>query len=153
MDTLIQHNKTISFAESCTGGLATSTIININNSSKVLNESFITYSNESKIKRLSVKEQTLEKYGAVSKECALEMAKGVRLNSNSNIGIGITGIAGDTGGTKDKPVGLTYICLDTKDKTIVKEFNFSRNRNINRRYATINAFNIIIKYLKELYNE
>ncbi len=145
---LIEANKTISFAESCTGGMVASTIIDVNNSSKVFNESFVTYSNESKMNRLSVKKETLDNYGAVSEQCAIEMAKGVRATSKADIGVSITGIAGDFGGTEDKPVGRTYICIDTKDTTFVKEYNFGRKRNDNRRYATICAFNIIIKYLQ-----
>ncbi len=145
---LLKTGNTISFAESCTGGMVASTLLDVNNSSKVFNESFITYSNESKIKRLGVKKQTLEDFGAVSKECAIEMAKGVRLVSNADIGISITGIAGDFGATDDKPVGRTYICIDTNDTTFVKEYNFGRKRNDNRRSATICAFNIIIKYLQ-----
>ncbi len=145
---LTEKGLTISFAESCTGGMVASNIVDVNNSSTVFKESFVTYSNEAKAQRLGVKQETLENYGAVSKECAIEMAKGVRLVTNSDIGVSITGIAGDTGGTKEKPVGLTYICIDTEDTTFVKEFIFSRKRNDNRRNATINTFNIIIKYLK-----
>ncbi len=145
---LSEQNLTISFAESCTGGMVASNIVDVNNSSKVFKESFVTYSNEAKVQRLGVKPSTLESFGAVSRECAIEMAKGVRAVTNSDIGVSITGIAGDSGGTAEKPLGLTYICIDTKDTTFVKEFIFSRKRNDNRRNATINAFNIIIKYLK-----
>ncbi len=145
---LLEQNKTISFAESCTGGMVTSSIVDVNNASKVLKESFITYSNEAKILRLGVLEETLKKYGAVSEQCAIEMAKGLRNTSKADIAVSITGISGDFGGTIEKPIGLTYICISSKDNTFVKEFNFGRTRNNNRRSATINAFNIIIKYLQ-----
>ncbi len=153
VNSLIKNNLTISFAESCTGGMVSSNLINVNGSSSVINESFVTYSNEAKMKRLSVSKETLEREGAVSEQCAIEMANGVRLATNSDIGVSITGIAGDFGGTDEKPVGLTFICLSTKDTCVVKQFNFSKKRNDNRRYATINAFNIIIQYLKSLKNE
>ncbi len=147
---LIEKNMTIAFAESCTGGMTVSTLLNINNSSKVLNESFITYSNESKVNRLNVPVSILENHGAVSEECAYHMAIGVRQTSKSDIGISITGIAGDGGGSDTKPVGLVYIGLSTKDSTIVRQFNFSRKRNDNRRWATIGAFEMIIDFLKEI---
>lgn len=150
---LEKQNKTISFAESCTGGKLASTIINVNGSSKVLNESYITYSNEAKKRILGVSDEILEKYGAVSKECAILMAKGVRKISNSDIGVSVTGIAGDYGGTIDKPVGLTYICLSTEFEDKVYKFNFTRERNDNRHFATINALNITIKHLLGVCNE
>lgn len=153
VELLIKNNLTISLAESCTGGMVASSLINVNNCSKVLNESFITYSNDAKIKYLGVTPDTLDSFGAVSEECAIEMANGVRKNTNSDIGVGITGIAGDFGGTEEKPVGLTYVCISTKDSCIVKKFNFSRKRNDNRRFATINTFNMLITYLKALKNE
>lgn len=149
---LISLNKTISFAESCTGGMLASKIVNINNSSKVFNESFVTYSNESKIKRLGVSKEILENFGDVSEECAKAMACGVRLATNSDIGVSITGIAGDIS-SDSKPIGLTYIALSTKDNTIVEEFNYAKKRNSNREIATIDALNIIIKHLKGYYNE
>lgn len=147
---LLEKGLTISFAESCTAGMVASTLVNVNNSSKVFNESFVTYSNESKMNRLNVSKETLDTKGAVSRECAEEMAKGVRIATNADIGVSITGIAGDNGGTSQKPVGLTYICINTKDCTIVKEFNFNRKRNDNRIYATTNTFNMLIKFLKGL---
>ncbi|MBQ3253791.1 MAG: CinA family protein, partial [Acholeplasmatales bacterium] len=103
---LIENNYHIAFAESCTGGLCASKIINVSNASKVINESFITYSNYAKIKYLNVNPNTIEKYGVVSEEVAKEMAIGVAKTSNSEVGISISGIAGPTGETKTKPIGM-----------------------------------------------
>ncbi|NSL53235.1 CinA family protein [Calidifontibacillus erzurumensis] len=112
VDYLIQKGYHIAFAESCTGGLASARIVNVPNASKVLNSSFVTYSNEAKMKFLGVKRESLEKYGAVSEQVAKEMACGVSKVADAEIGIGISGIAGPSGGTKEKPVGM--VCFGIK---------------------------------------
>ncbi|MEN8905965.1 MAG: competence/damage-inducible protein A [Clostridiales bacterium] len=145
---LICKNKTISIAESCTAGMLSSLIGNIPNISKVFYNSVITYSNESKNKILNVKESTLGKYGAVSKETSLEMAKGVRELSNTDIGISITGIAGPGGGTTEKPVGLVFIGISTDKLLESYMFKLSGNRERIRTMASMNALNIIRKKLK-----
>ena len=103
---LIEKNWHISCAESCTGGLAASRIVNVANASKVFNASFVTYANEAKIKYLSVSPETIEKYGVVSEEVVLEMANGVAKETGAEVGIAISGIAGPGGGTEKKPVGM-----------------------------------------------
>lgn len=103
---LIQKNYHISFAESCTGGMACAALVSIADASKVLNVSFVTYANEAKMKYLGVKEETIEQYGVVSEEVAGQMAAGVAKEAGSEVGVGITGVAGPGGGTKDKPVGM-----------------------------------------------
>lgn len=116
VDRLIEKNYQIAFAETCTGGMMASKIIDVPNASKVLNCSFITYSNEAKIKYVNVQPTTLETFGAVSEEVAKEMAFGVAKETNAQIGVGITGIAGPLGGTKDKPVGMVCFAIQVKNE-------------------------------------
>lgn len=150
---LKENKKTISFAESCTGGMISSMIVDIPGSSEVLGMSIVSYSNESKIKLLSVSSDTLDEYGAVSKETAMEMSKGILDVSNSDISISITGIAGPDGGTDKKPVGLVYICLFDGIKYYVRKFKFNRGRNYNRRYATLHALDMTRRYLSKNFTE
>jgi PncC family amidohydrolase len=127
---LLQNNNLkISCAESCTGGLLSALLTDIENASKVFDRGFITYSNEAKIDLLAVKPQTLEKYGAVSKQTAQEMAIGVLEKSLAQISVAITGIAGPGGGSLEKPVGLVYIAFGEKNQDVViKKYNFTGNR-------------------------
>ena len=117
---LCENDLTISTAESCTGGMVAAKLISYSGISNVFLEGAITYSNESKMKRLGVKKETLDKYGAVSKETAEEMAKGIAIASGSKVSIVTTGIAGPGGGTKEKPVGLVYIGVYVEGKFIYK---------------------------------
>jgi PncC family amidohydrolase len=114
---LMNKGYHISFAESCTGGKACSQVVNVPNASKVLNCSFITYSNESKIQFLHMNPKTLEVYGAVSEEVAKEMAFGAAKSAKAEIGVGITGIAGPMGGTDKKPVGTVCFGIQILDKS------------------------------------
>ena len=118
----------LAFAESCTGGLLSSLITSYPNSSKIFTSGFVTYSNLSKQKILGVKSKTLMKYGAVSKEVATEMVNGVWKKNKVNIALSITGIAGPTGQTKEKKIGLVYIGIKTKKGIDVNEFNFKGDR-------------------------
>ncbi len=102
---LIKKGYTISFAESCTGGKMAARIIDVADASKVLNASFVTYSNEAKVKYAGVSEETLQQYGAVSEQTAGEMARGTAKANGADVAVGISGIAGPSGGTPDKPVG------------------------------------------------
>lgn len=106
VEKLLQKKYTISFAESCTGGLCCGTLVNVTNASQVLNVSFVTYANEAKMEFLGVQPDTILSNGVVSEEVAFEMAKGVASTAKSNIGVGITGVAGPGGGTEKKPVGM-----------------------------------------------
>jgi PncC family amidohydrolase len=135
---LLTKNKlTLSFAESCSGGLLASSITSISGSSKVFNMGFVTYSNNAKIKLLRVPKKTITKYGAVSYETCLSMVKNLSNISKSNISISITGVAGPKGGTKEKPVGLVYIGLKKGSKTIVKRNLFKNKKRISVQKATV----------------
>ena len=140
---LLKSGKTLAIAESCTGGLLANRITDIPGSSNYFKLGLITYSNESKNKLLGIPTQTIKKYGAVSKQAAGLMAKNVRILAGATYGIGITGIAGPGGGTNKKPVGLVYIALSTKTKTICKEFRFVGTRNLIKYKSTQGALNML----------
>ncbi len=126
---LIQKKLKISFAESCTGGLLSSSITSISGSSKIFNLGLVTYSNKAKMHILKVPKKIISKYGAVSKECCLSMVRNLSKISKANISISITGIAGPNGGTKLKPVGLVYIGIKKGNKISIREKKFgSKNR-------------------------
>ena len=145
---LLKKNKLhISCAESCTGGMLASSIINVPGSSEILKESFVTYSNEAKEKRLGVPHDILEKCGAVSEEVASKMAEGVALVSAADIGVGITGIAGPDGGSKEKPVGLVFIGLYYKGNTVVKKLTRKGNRLSIRQGTVMTALDMIRRVL------
>ncbi|SHE30323.1 competence/damage-inducible protein A [Alkalibacter saccharofermentans] len=144
---LIDTSTTISLAESCTGGLITSRLTETAGISKCLHSSIICYSNDSKIQYLGVRKSTLEKYGAVSRECAEEMLKGLIKNNNTDMAVATTGIAGPTGGTEDKPVGLVYVGIAYKGNIHVEEHNISGTRHrVQLKSANI-ALNLIRKQL------
>jgi nicotinamide-nucleotide amidase len=117
---LTAAHKTIAVAESCTGGMLANRITNVSGSSEVFVNGCVTYSNESKIRLLGVREETLKAHGAVSKEVAREMAEGIRTRGGTDFGISTTGIAGPTGGTREKPVGLVYIGFATAERSEVQ---------------------------------
>ena len=118
---LIEQKLVISTAESCTGGLVSSMLTDISGSSAFVKMNFVTYSNEAKQEILGVQAETLEKFGAVSEECASEMAQGLMQKTGCDVALCTTGIAGPTGGTDEKPVGLCYIACRFKGQTIVKK--------------------------------
>ncbi len=138
-----QKNLRLVCAESCTGGLLSALFTDISGSSKVIERGYVTYSNQAKIELLAVKKETIENFGAVSAETAAEMAKGACRNSESNVAISITGIAGPDGGSENKPVGLVYIGFYFAKKNQVRKFNFSGNRDEIRKAAVTAALQII----------
>jgi len=144
---LKQRDKTIAIAESCTGGLLCHKLTNIPGSSGYFKLGIIVYANESKIKILKIPAKTIQAKGAVSKEVALLMAQNIRAIAKSDFGIGITGIAGPTGGTAKKPVGLVYIALTSNKKTILKKFNFKGGRLSIKSQAAQSALKLLEKYL------
>ena len=141
---LRKRKITLAVAESCTGGLISSRITDSSGSSDYFIMGIAAYSNKIKENVLGVSPRLLQKHGAVSKQVALEMAKGARLLANTDIGIGVTGIAGPTGGTKKKPVGLTYIALATNKKRIVKEFRFKGSRRAIKLQASEAALELCV---------
>ena len=141
---LIQKKIKISFAESCTGGLLSSTITSISGSSKIFNLGLITYSNKAKINILKVPKKIISKYGAVSNECCLSMVKNLSKISKANISVSITGVAGPNGGTKLKPVGLVYIGIKKGDKISVQKHLFkNKNRISIQKVSVITSLEII----------
>ena len=134
---LAKKKLTVSFAESCTGGLLASSITSISGSSRIFNMGLVTYSNNAKVKLLKVPKKTINKYGAVSYETCLSMLKNLSKISNSNISISVTGVAGPKGGTNDKPVGLVYIGLKKGKKIIIKKNLFKSKERTSIQKATV----------------
>lgn len=145
---LLKKHQTISFAESCSGGLASSLVTDIAGSSEYLVGSVVTYTNEAKHNLLQVSENTLANFGAVSEETACEMAQGVRKLFGSDYGVGITGNAGPSG-SEGKPVGLVYIAVATPDGVYCKEHHFTSTRIENKLRIALTALSMVIDKLKE----
>ena len=146
---LTKKRLKISFAESCTGGLLSSSITSISGSSKVFTIGLVTYSNQSKISILKVPKNIIRKHGAVSYETCLAMVKNLSKISKTNISVSITGIAGPKGGTKKKPVGMVFIGIKKGNKTLVKKHLFkNKKRTSIQRAAVIKALNLILSFLK-----
>lgn len=141
---LIEEKKTISVAESCSGGLLASSFIDVPGASEVFMEGLVTYSNEAKMERLGVKKETLEKYGAVSAETAKEMVCGLK----TDVGISVTGIAGPGGGTEEKPVGLVYMGIKVDDEIFIEKKIFSGPRRKIRERAVLHSLFCLNKILK-----
>ena len=148
---LLKRKKmTVATAESCTGGLVASTLVNVAGASEVFNEGYITYSNESKQKILGVKKKTLKKEGAVSDACAAEMAKGAAKTAGARAAISVTGIAGPDGGTEEKPVGLVYIgcCID--GKVWVESYHMNGDRQKVREISVKKALDMLRRHLNHV---
>ena len=145
INTLKEKNQTITFAESCTGGRIASAFTAISGASSVLNGSVVSYANEIKSQWLKVKEQTLIENGAVSKECVEEMLKGVLKMANADCAIAVSGIAGPTGGTDEKPVGTVYLGVSYKDKTLIEHHLFEGDREAVQEQAKDTAI-ALLKY-------
>jgi len=146
---LLKEKKlTLSTAESCTGGLLASELVNVAGASEVFLEGFVTYSNEAKTKRLGVDTKLLAEDGAVSEAVAKAMSEGLKLTTGTDVAIGITGIAGPDGGTETKPVGLTYISVTIKNETFVKHYIFYGNREKIRQRAMTQALFLLYHNIK-----
>ncbi|MFP4456928.1 MAG: competence/damage-inducible protein A [Clostridia bacterium] len=137
IDLLKERDLTIAVAESCTGGLISSTLISVPGVSEVFKEAMVTYTNEAKIKHLKVDKEAIIEHGAVSEEVAKQMAIGIAKLSGADIGISTTGIAGPGGGTKEKPVGLVYVGLYYNDKVKADKYNINSSRDGVRRRTTL----------------
>ena len=144
---LKEKHLTIATAESCTGGLLAHTLTNISGSSEYFNRGVISYSNQSKIDLLIVSEDTLKKFGAVSKQTAKEMAIGIKEKAKVDIGISTTGIAGPSGGTKEKPVGLVYIGIADSKNVKINKFNFDGDRLQNKESTCNEALKMILEFI------
>jgi PncC family amidohydrolase len=146
---LIEKNMTLSVAESCTGGLISSKLTDISGSSQYIKFNFVTYSDEAKNKFLGVSKETLEVFGAVSEQTAIEMAQGMRKTAETDISLSITGIAGPTGGSIEKPVGLAYIAISDAQKTQVYKIN--ANSGLSRieikNFAANRALELLCEFL------
>ena len=146
---LARKKLKISVAESCTGGLLASSITSVSGASKVFNLGFVTYSNQAKIKILKVNKNIIQKYGAVSYECCLEMVKNLSRISKANINVSITGIAGPKGGTKQKPVGLVYIGVKRGAKIQINKCLFKSKKRSSIQKATVKkALDLILRIAK-----
>jgi len=144
---LLQSGITIAIAESCTGGLISARLTENPGVSRVFNRGIISYSNESKMENLNVKPETLESFGAVSRETAMEMAEGIRVLSGTDLGLSVTGVAGPDGGSAEKPVGLVYVGLADKNGIECKEFRLWGSRNRIRNVASLHAFDMVRRKL------
>lgn len=153
VDLLIANKLTISTVESCTGGLVAARLINVPGVSEVFKAGLVTYSNKAKRKLAGVSKITLDKKGAVSAEVAKEMVKGAAVMTKSEVTVGITGIAGPDGGTKEKPVGLVYIACSVCGKVKVKECHFSGNRQKIRETAVVTALVLVRECILEYFSE
>ena len=146
---LRKKNLKISFAESCSGGLLSSSITSISGSSKVFTIGLVTYSNQSKTSILKVAKNIIRKYGAVSYEACLAMVKNLNKISKTNISVSITGIAGPNGATKKKPVGLVFIGIKKGNKTLVRKYLFKNKKRTSIQRAAVNkALNLILSFIK-----
>lgn len=149
LDKLIKNNLTIAVAESCSGGLLASSFVDLPNASKAFLGGVVTYCDKSKMNLLNVSEKNLQKYGAVSHEVAYDMAKNVCDVFGSDIGLSVTGIAGPTGGTKQKPVGLIFIAICIKNQVFVKQLNLIGNREKIRNKTVVEILNFLRLKLKD----
>ena len=146
---LTKKRLKISLAESCTGGLLSSSITSISGSSKVFTFGLVTYSNQSKISILKVPINIIRKHGAVSYEACLSMVKNLNKISKTNISLSITGIAGPKGGTKKKPIGLVFIGIKKSNKTLVRKYLFKNKKRTSIQRAAVNkALSLILSILK-----
>ncbi|MGB2768880.1 MAG: competence/damage-inducible protein A [Candidatus Zixiibacteriota bacterium] len=144
---LSEKKQTIAVAESCTGGLIGARITNVSGSSKYFERSVVTYSNEAKTQLLNVPSETIKRHGAVSEQVALLMAEGVRKLARTDYGLSVTGVAGPTGGTPQKPVGLVFIGFAHENDSFAQKFMFGEDRNSNRERAAQAALNLVRLFL------
>ena len=147
-DLLIQNNLTVSTAESCTSGLLASRLTDVPGSSQYFKGGSVCYSNELKINDIGVDKDLIERYGAVSEEVAESLAKNIAKKNNTDIGIGITGIAGPDGGTEKKPVGLVFVGIFYKNNLYIKKYNLTPDRITNRELTVTLCLNEIRKILR-----
>ena len=147
IENLIEKGIVVATAESCTGGMISSTITDVPGSSAIFGYGMVTYSNDAKMKILGVKEDTLKQFGAVSKETAYEMAEGLKNVSYADVAVSVTGIAGPGGGSEEKPVGLVYMGIATEKGISTKKNLFNGDRDEIRKQTVHTALNLIAEKL------
>ena len=147
-DLLIKNNLTVSTAESCTSGLLASRLTDVPGSSQYFKGGSVCYSNELKINDIGIDNDLIERYGAVSEEVAKSLAKNIAQKNNTDLGIGITGIAGPDGGTEKKPVGLVFVGIFYKNNLYIKKYNLTPDRITNRELTVTLCLNEIRKILR-----
>ena len=146
---LLKKKFKIAVAESCTGGMLSSVITSVSGSSKVFNLGLVAYSNQSKINVLKVSKKIIRKYGSVSEQVCLAMLKNLNKISKTNISVSITGIAGPSGGTKIKPVGLVYVGIKKGNRVEVKKYLFkNKGRSYIQKAAVNKSLGLILSFLK-----
>ena len=140
---LTERGLTVATAESCTGGMVAARLVNYPGISAALGEAHVTYANEAKVRYCGVRQETLDAYGAVSEQTAREMAEGLRARCGADIVVATTGIAGPSGGTKEKPVGLVYVACADRFGTEVVRLTLGGNRERIRSLATLRALDLV----------
>lgn len=150
---LSKHSLSLSTAESCTGGLVAGRITSVPGASECFEGGFITYSNTAKNRLIGVPGELIEKYGAVSTETARAMAEGARKKLGTDVAVAVTGIAGPTGGTTDKPVGTVYIAVAREGATGVRKFQFTGTRHAIRRQTAEDALQFVFDEISSLTGE
>ena len=148
-DKCTEKNITVTTAESCTGGMVASSIVSINGSSNIFKSSIVTYSNSMKSKLLKIPLSTIEINGAVSKQTAYHMALNVLSIMEADVSIAVTGIAGPTGGSTDKPVGLVWIAISTKEEVFKKKYLLNGNRLEIRQKTTLESLKFANKIITD----
>lgn len=144
---LIKKSKTLAVAESCTGGLLSGLLTQITGSSQYFILGVVTYSNKAKEVVLKIPRSLITKKGAVCAQVCLRMAQSVRKLAKADFGIGITGIAGPTGGSSQKPVGTVFIAIESKSKKLCKKFHFTGSRSTIRKKATLKALELLYAHI------
>ena len=146
---LKRKNMKLAITESCTGGMLSNSITSVSGSSKIFTMGLVTYSNQAKRSILKIRQQIIRKYGAVSVQCCLAMVNNLSKISKSKVCVSITGIAGPTGGSKQKPVGLVYIGIKIGKKVVVNKCNFKNNGRIFIQKQTVKkSLNLLLKLIK-----
>lgn len=150
VELLQDRNWTITFAESCTGGLLSGRLVNVSGASSVLKMSLVTYAEEAKQKLLGVKAETLAEYGVVSAQTASEMAQGALQYAEADVAVSVTGIAGPGGGSAEKPVGLVYMACNVKENITVERHVFSGDRKAVRESSVNAALELAKRCIQEI---
>lgn len=149
VELLKEAHMTVTTVESCTGGLLSSTLVDVPGVSEVLNQAYVTYANEAKETLVGVRKETLEAYGAVSEQTAREMAEGGAAAAGAQAALSVTGIAGPEGGTAQKPVGLVYVGCFLEDSTVVEKHIFQGSRRQVREQSAAAALTLLKKRLQQ----